>query len=303
MFGSGHVFALRSGSIFFFFEIWRGCRLKLWAWVTDNTTEALVLSQMIRWSERVHDHNNFLREEVERGADAENLFRHGWIYKTASELAEELMGTVSRRTISRALDTLSDPEGKKKYLDRRENPHHKWDRTYQYRVNLRRIIRDLQEKDYVLPGYPNLPIGQIVQSTGQNSRSTGQNSRSTGRTDRTIPETTSETTVSETNDSSSARTRGCETSPEENSKENWREQRIATLEGSLGSKAMYGLEPREKDRLIEFCWGAKFLIHQYTENDIPVSNWLVPVLRDNESREIILRADDISPGIRRHGMA
>ncbi len=120
--------------------------------LTGCYKQAIVLNQMIYWSERIGDFDEFIKEEnkrlVSHGQD-ELEYMHGWIYKNAEELAKECMITVSQQTAIRLLDKLV----KNGWLSRRNNPKFKWDRTYQYRVNLVKISQDLAPLGYHLEGY------------------------------------------------------------------------------------------------------------------------------------------------------
>jgi len=120
--------------------------------ICDNPNEAIVLAQMIYWAERVKDADKLIIEEnkfLKKENEEERELFHGWIYKSALQLEEELMGFVSRRTITNVLKTLVD----KGFLFKRNNPKLKWDRTFQYRVNLILIAKKLKENNYVLEGY------------------------------------------------------------------------------------------------------------------------------------------------------
>jgi len=121
--------------------------------ITDDGILAVVLNQMIFWSERVRDVDNFIIEEKRRasahGTELIMPLCHGWIYKSANELVDELMGVVSKQTMSRYLQSLCDMG----FLTQRKNPAYKWDNTWQYRVNLNAIQKALCEHGYVLEGY------------------------------------------------------------------------------------------------------------------------------------------------------
>jgi hypothetical protein len=116
--------------------------------LTGDVVAAVILSQMLYWSERCRDADAFLREERDRnGQDVE--LRHGWIYKSAPDLAEEIMLGVSKATVQRRLAELVEAG----YLDRRDSPN-AWDNTYQYRPNIYLIQQELHRIGYVLDGYP-----------------------------------------------------------------------------------------------------------------------------------------------------
>ncbi|MDO0823511.1 DnaA N-terminal domain-containing protein [Desulfosporosinus nitroreducens] len=74
---------------------------------------------------------------------------NGWIYKKATELAEETMLSLKETAMRTHISYLVD-QG---WLSRRRNPDEKWDKTFQYRVNLIKIQVDLFKLGYVLEGY------------------------------------------------------------------------------------------------------------------------------------------------------
>ncbi len=82
---------------------------------------------------------------------------HGWIYKSIKELREEIMINLSESSLLKYIYQLIS----KDYLIRRTNPRIKFDRTYQYRLNLIKIQRDLNKLGYNLKGYSNIRISKI----------------------------------------------------------------------------------------------------------------------------------------------
>nr|MBA3814873.1 hypothetical protein [Alphaproteobacteria bacterium] len=100
---------------------------------------AVVLNQLLYWTQRVKDFDLLLNEEKNYHPDCNVMPRHGWIYKTAQELNDETMLQVDRTTMRRYLNFLVE-QG---WLDERINQEHKWDKTTQYRVNLRKLQEDL----------------------------------------------------------------------------------------------------------------------------------------------------------------
>lgn len=117
--------------------------------LTGDFKLAVVLNQIIYWSERVRDFDEFIKEEIQRTNDEENELLNGWIYKKAEDLAEETMLSVDRRTMSNYLNALVENG----WLETRNNPNKNWDRTKQYRVNLKKIQHDLHKLGYSLEGY------------------------------------------------------------------------------------------------------------------------------------------------------
>lgn len=122
--------------------------------LTGDFKKAVVLNQMIYWSERVRDFDKFIEEEKNRAAmhqvDPQNKeLTNGWIYKKAEELSQETMLGISKNTMGRILEYLVS----KGWLDRRRNPRYNYDKTYQYRVNIIKIQKDLLYIGYHLEGY------------------------------------------------------------------------------------------------------------------------------------------------------
>lgn len=182
--------------------------------LTGKVDQAIVLNQFIYWSERVKDVDNYLKEEAERirkfsdgsvesESDIKENLSNGWIYKTAADMKEECMFEKSETTMERIIKALVEKE----WLDRRNNPKHKWDKTYQYRVNILKIQRDLLELGYSLEGYSlgdierkeaEVPKLQNEGSNNHNEESTVQNEESTVQNEGAIPEITLESTLDTT---------------------------------------------------------------------------------------------------------
>jgi len=187
--------------------------------LTGNVIQALILNQFLYWTDRLRDFDKFIKEENERAINEgklENIFenesfKHGWIYKSAKELNEELMLGIHSNTLNRHLKSLVE----KGFLEQRHNPKYKWDRTWQYRVNISKISLELQKLGYVLQGYKfieeikdenaNLQNEKCIHQNSEwmhqnselkqrNAKSKHQNSESIHQKSETIPEITTETT-------------------------------------------------------------------------------------------------------------
>ena len=135
--------------------------------LTGDCLKAVVLNQFIYWSERTRDFDAFIEEEKKRNPETVVNLTHGWIYKSAKELSDEVM-IGSHDTVARKLAELVN-DG---WIRRRNNPNYTWDRTYQYRPAIREIQIALQELGYALDGYP-LVINRecITQSAESNAQS------------------------------------------------------------------------------------------------------------------------------------
>lgn len=165
--------------------------------LTGDYRQAIILNQLIYWTERVDDHDRFVQEEMQRaqmhGEEIQIELRHGWIYKKAEDLAEETMLGLSKSNMGTHIGRLVD----KGWLHQRRNPKWKLDKTYQYRVDIVKVQRDLMEKGYSLEGYtlPNpIPSSEIeLVSSEIELEVPKQNSKFRNRT--AIPEITSKITT------------------------------------------------------------------------------------------------------------
>lgn len=120
--------------------------------ITKDYRKAILLNQFIYWSERVSDADKFIEKENEiakNNGEVERELFYGWIYKTAEELADEVMLGLSASQIRRYINDLVGLG----YLSKRNNPKYKWDRTLQYRVNLVNIAKDLKKNGFPLSDY------------------------------------------------------------------------------------------------------------------------------------------------------
>lgn len=120
--------------------------------ITKDYRKAILLNQFIYWSERVSDADKFIEKENEiakNNGEVERELFYGWIYKTAEELADEVMLGLSASQIRRYINDLVELG----YISKRNNPKYKWDRTLQYRVNLVNIAKDLKKNGFPLSDY------------------------------------------------------------------------------------------------------------------------------------------------------
>lgn len=121
--------------------------------LTKDYKLAIVLQQMIYWNERCDDFDEFIEEENSRKnknkEDTELEKMNGWVYKKAEQLSEETLMNVSPKQIIRYLKKIEE----KGWIEARNNPKYKWDRTLQYRLNLIKLMTDLNAIGYQLEGY------------------------------------------------------------------------------------------------------------------------------------------------------
>lgn len=123
--------------------------------LTGSMEEAVILGQLIYWIARMKDAEQYKAEERERldnDSAYKGSFKHGWIYKKADELADEVMLGVSANTIRKYIGKIVE----KDYVKRRSNPRYKWDKTLQYRVNLVKVILNLSNLGYPIDYYKEL---------------------------------------------------------------------------------------------------------------------------------------------------
>ena len=161
--------------------------------ITGDYRKAIILNQFIYWSERVADADKFIEKENEiaqsNGEETRELF-YGWIYKSAEEMADEIMLGLSASQVRKYIGNLVDMG----YLSKRNNPKYKWDRTLQYRVNLVNIARDLKEKGYPLSDYKIAIPDSAPSNTHQCAINGEQSQNQTHSDDEAIPEITTENT-------------------------------------------------------------------------------------------------------------
>lgn len=117
--------------------------------ITKNDSMALILNQLIYWSNKTRDSKKFIQEEQKRSITGKSNYNYGWIYKSYSELKHELMTTNSVKTIGRNLSKLIELG----FIDRKKNEKYKYDKKYLYRVNILNIIKKLNEHGYEMLDY------------------------------------------------------------------------------------------------------------------------------------------------------
>ena len=132
--------------------------------LTGDFKLALVLNQMLYWSQFTKDFDRFIEEEKKRRNEPDLEVSHGWIYKTSEELAEETLIFVSPKTIREYLKKLVESG----WIKERRNPHQSWDHTKQYRMNLVKLQEDLIKLGYMLNGYPidSAIFNKVAKNTG-----------------------------------------------------------------------------------------------------------------------------------------
>lgn len=169
--------------------------------ITGDFQKAVILGQLIYWSERVSDFDAFIAAEnarAKRHGMPTSDATEGWLYKTAEELADETMLGLSASNMRRNIRALIDMG----FISERSNPKYRWDRTKQYRVNLVEVVQALAGKGYTLEGYKTeAPFFKIENGTVQNrkcfsileNRSSDLKNQN-AQNEKTIPEITTEIT-------------------------------------------------------------------------------------------------------------
>jgi hypothetical protein len=158
--------------------------------LTKDINQALVLSQMLYWTKKIDNLNDMILEENKRLAEhgqPQIEYFHGWIWKSARQMKEELFHALSEDAIQRAFVALAD----KGIFIKRRNPNFKYDRTLQYRIDLvllRRMLKDIGVE------FTDFQLDSIPHSAGSITRIAELNPPSA----ETIPEITIENTT-ETN--------------------------------------------------------------------------------------------------------
>lgn len=177
--------------------------------LTGTFALAITLNQLLYWSKRVKDSDGLIAEELARiSTNNVSDLRYGWIYKSSEELSQEIM-LGSPSTVRRNLKELVN----QKYVFERRNPNprYKYDKTLQYRVNLVKIVKELNELGYRLEHFDIFYIDGVKPtdsskrllsdpSNVQNDASMSITESSDNQGARAIPENTTEIIYKELDD-------------------------------------------------------------------------------------------------------
>ena len=110
--------------------------------------EAVILRKFLFWTSRLWDFDQFMHEERARGEQEfqDDPPESGWMEKTADDLLNESIPSLSRHAIRRHLKSLV----RKGFLYEREDPVYPWEHALQYRVNLVKLRKALARRGYHL---------------------------------------------------------------------------------------------------------------------------------------------------------
>jgi hypothetical protein len=97
--------------------------------ITGNKTQAMLLNQLLYWSERTRDRIPYEQEEILRAGGHDTGLTHGWIHRTMSQLGDELF--MSAKTVARNVAQLM----KAGFISAKKSTLNKWDNTTLYRVD------------------------------------------------------------------------------------------------------------------------------------------------------------------------
>lgn len=129
--------------------------------LTGDAIDALILNHMIKCQASARQIERYIEEERARFAAGDKPLHvtptEGWFYKKAEEVSEETMLGLSKSNMRARLVKLVQAG----WVEERDNPVIKWDKTKQFRVDLLRIEGDLQRLGYYLDGWL---IEQITES-------------------------------------------------------------------------------------------------------------------------------------------
>lgn len=117
--------------------------------LTKHHNHAVVLNQLLYWTQRLKDFDLYVQEEQSSQPFSSNAY--GWFYKSAHELLEETLLCVTKVTLRKYIGDLV-AQG---WVEERHNPQNKWDKTTQYRVNLKKVQADLRKIGWQLSGVPD----------------------------------------------------------------------------------------------------------------------------------------------------
>ena len=131
--------------------------------LTGGYYSAVILQQFLYWSQRCKDKDHFWQEEIDRAQSDDPTAgptNAGWIYKSRQDLHHELRlsGSMNVRTLGDYLKRLVETG----YLLRRNNPTDARDQTWQYRLDLVKLIADLIPLGFELQGYAEATVTKIA---------------------------------------------------------------------------------------------------------------------------------------------
>ena len=176
--------------------------------LTGDYKLAIVLQQMIYWNERCTDFDKFIEEENKRKDENKVAIltekTNGWVYKKAAKLSKETLMNVSAKQILRYLKKLEESG----WIESRNNPNYKWDKTLQYRLNLIKLMEDLNTIGYQLEGYAMFKQNPKTKSNPEGTRCQFKETESDiqrGQDDGAIPEITAKITAENTTDTVGAK--------------------------------------------------------------------------------------------------
>jgi hypothetical protein len=98
---------------------------------------AIILKILEYWTDikLSHGSQTEIENQKRKQAGEEPLEHDLWIYKTGEAFQEDSLGLLKEHDVTRGLKVLLD----KGFIERRNNPKFKWDRTWQYRINVELI--------------------------------------------------------------------------------------------------------------------------------------------------------------------
>lgn len=135
----------------------------------DRYCAALLLSQFEYWmnvkmpnKKQAEFENKLAEKEDLEPSQNEDL----WVWKTQDDLTEELFDMYSSKKIGHSLQWLVD----NKLLLRRKNPKYKWDNTYQYIINTKKVQKKINDQISLNSSNSNMPGTQTknVSTEGDN---------------------------------------------------------------------------------------------------------------------------------------
>lgn len=164
--------------------------------LTGNYVDAILLNQLLYWSERVKDFDLFMQQEAETESREPENQLFGWIYKSFKELSDETMLGLVPNSIKTHLNNLCE----KGFIFVRENRNN-WDRRKEYKINLKYIQKELILLGYSLDGYSiGLPFAENANGCAENANGFANSANRTVKNCKTVTEITTETTTEKKNE-------------------------------------------------------------------------------------------------------
>lgn len=118
--------------------------------LTDSYISAMILENLVSYTKSSFKLKTLIEEELGSIDNNIHSFLEGWFTKSYEQLSSDSLLNVDKKTIAnnvKLLITLG-------YITEREHPNERWNKAKQYRVNVSKLQKDLNNIGFCLEGFP-----------------------------------------------------------------------------------------------------------------------------------------------------